>query len=404
MYERRKQKVIKTMSVIRNKKRWLVVVSFVVSAMLLGVFIAYALQREDQKPSTTTKSPGLTNRFGTAPSYGDVYYVSPSGLDTNTGTTKDKPFLSIDKAFSHAEAGDTIQLADGNYFQTVASVKDGSKDKPISVKGTRAAVVRGTENAGRIFEIRHSYITRSGFTIDGQHGDGATPESYRDKLLYVIGREANKGVEGLKVTGMLLQNAGGECVRLRYFAINNEISNSVIKNCGIYDFRFDDGGKNGEGIYIGTAPEQRADGKNPTANIDVSRNNYIHHNTIETHGNECVDIKEGSRLNLIEHNTCEQQKDPDSAGFDARGNDNTFRYNISRNNVGAGVRLGGDSDKDGIGNHVYGNTLENNAGGAMKIMRLPQGNVCDNKLHNNDDDNNRSKGINPQTKCKNTID
>ena len=85
--------------------------------------------------------------------------------------------------------------------------------------------------------------------------------------------------------------------------------------CGISDFEFNDGSKNGEGVYIGTAPEQLKDGKNPTAKIDRSNNNWVHHNQFNTQGNECVDIKEGSSFNLIENNRRTGQKDINSGGW-----------------------------------------------------------------------------------------
>ncbi len=48
----------------------------------------------------------------------------------------------------------------------------------------------------------------------------------------------------------------GECVRLANFVVNAVIENNTISDCGIYDYEFDEGSKNGEGIYIGTAYDQ----------------------------------------------------------------------------------------------------------------------------------------------------
>ncbi|MGW2563077.1 polysaccharide lyase family 7 protein [Streptomyces sp. NPDC001514] len=104
---------------------------------------------------------------------------------------------------------------------------------------------------------------------------------------------------------------------------------------------------------------------------------------ITSRGNECVDIKENSTANVVEHNVCSHQQDPKSAGFDARGSGNTFRYNVSRDNLGAGVRLGGDTPDDGTRNNVYGNVLANNAGGGIALEAIPQGQICGNALANN---------------------
>lgn len=116
-------------------------------------------------------------------------------------------------------------------------------------------------------------------------------------------------------------------------------------------------------------------------NVDADNCNYnwIHHNTFRTYGNECVEMKEGSENNLVEHNVCEQQKDANSGCFGARGSDNTFRWNEIAECVGAGVRVGGDQDH-GQGNHIYGNTIKNTGNAAFSVMSPNQGTVCENQI------------------------
>ncbi|HEX5692393.1 MAG TPA: right-handed parallel beta-helix repeat-containing protein, partial [Roseiflexaceae bacterium] len=235
----------------------------------------------------------------------------------------------------------------------------------------------------RIVEINHDNITLEGFTIDGQAGDANSAAGYRDKLLYAIGTASRDGVQGLKVLRMTFRNAGGECLRLRYFARDNEIAHSSFTNCGVHDFRFGAGGKNGEAVYIGTAPEQLGDGKNPTTEPDQSSGNWVHHNSFNTQGNECVDIKEAATANIVEGNTCTGQRDPESGGFDSRGSGNIFRRNQSYGNTGAGVRLGGDQSGDGVSNDVYDNAIFDNRAGGIKFQRTPQGRICGNTMQNN---------------------
>ena len=59
---------------------------------------------------------------------------------------------------------------------------------------------------------------------------------------------------------------------------------------------------------------------------DRCNNNWVRGNTIETCGNECVEIKEGSSGNLVENNVCSNQLDPNAGCYAARGDDNTIRY------------------------------------------------------------------------------
>lgn len=310
------------------------------------------------------------------------YYISPAGNDENDGKAREKPFETIQKAVDLAAPGNVIYLLDGDYLQDITSKRNGAKENPIVITGSHSATVKGGGGA-RVIEINHDHITLDNFTVDGLHGDAKKQSGYRDKLIYAQGKEKEAGVTGLKITRMDIKNGGGECIRLRYFAQENEISQNTIKHCGIHDFVFDAGGKNGEAIYIGTAPEQRKDGKNPTSDNDKSDRNWIHDNEIDTRGNECVDIKEGSSENIVENNSCTGQKDKESAGLDSRGNRNVFRNNEIFGNLGAGVRLGGDEKDDGIENDVYSNTIRDNRNGGIKVMRKPQGKICSNDMTRN---------------------
>lgn len=107
--------------------------------------------------------------------------------------------------------------------------------------------------------------------------------------------------------------------------------------------------------------------------------NHFHHNTFRTYGNECIDVKEGSTNNLIEYNVCEQQRDPNSGGFDLRGNSNIVRNNKISSCDGAAVRVGGDKDY-GTDNHVYGNVIKDMGAGAFNVMQGGQGTVCGNEV------------------------
>lgn len=308
------------------------------------------------------------------------YYVSPSGSNEKDGLTPDNALKTIQKAVDLAQAGETINLAEGIYLQDFVSKRNGKNDAPIVIKGTKNSIIKGGGN-GRVIEINHDYIVLDGFTVDGFFGSSNKSESYRDKLIYVLGKEKKDGVTGLKIKNMNIKNAGGECIRLRYFTKKSEIVNNVIENCGVEDFKFDGGGKNGEGIYIGTAPEQLKDGKNPTTDPDQSNENWIHDNVIDTQGNECVDIKEASSGNIVERNKCTGQKDTESAGLDSRGNNNIFRDNQIFGCLGAGVRLGGDEETDGINNIVSANNIYDNKNGGVKVMRSPQ-TICGNTVTN----------------------
>lgn len=298
------------------------------------------------------------------------YFVAPQGSDANTGHTVNTPFEHVQKALEYAMPGDTVVLLPGRYLQDIRTRRGGDSRAPIQIRGSIDAVVLGAGGA-RIIEINHSHIELIGFSVDG---GGQTGGAIRDKLIYVEG-DPTEGITGVRLLGLKLANAGGECIRMKSMAHDNEIAYNQISRCGIDDFERKGKGKNGEAVYLGTAPEQW-----DHAGMDASNGNHVHHNHISSHGSECVDIKEGARLNLIEHNLCSDQKDPDSAGISIRGNDNIVRFNAVGPSIGAGIRIGGDRDTDGRGNSIYGNQLHHNRAGSVKLMNLGQHMVCENEL------------------------
>lgn len=377
--------------------------------VILILFLLFWIVFQKKTDTEEFRSPIILEEKKDIPEEADLSII-PSEVMTQTPADLNKkgkvidvsPKENIQNAIDQAQPGETINLLPGVYLQDIVTKRSGTAENPIIITGTKDAVVKGG-GKGRIIEINHDYIILSKFTVDGLHGDPGNATGYRDKLIYVLGKSARKGVVGMKILSMNIKNAGGECIRLRYFAQQNEIAYNTITRCGVADFEFKGGGKNGEGIYIGTAPEQLKDGKNPTQDRDESNNNLIHHNTINTQGNECVDIKEGSSGNIVEYNNCTGQKDPESGGMDSRGNGNVFRYNEIYGNSGAGIRLGGDEDNDGINNDVYENTIRNNTSGGIKFQRAPQRKICGNKMEGNsggDSVGSEREDFKPAESCK----
>ncbi len=335
------------------------------------------------------------------------FFVDPTGNDKNDGLTPNTPFATIQHALDIAQPSDTIHLAPTTFDQNVITVRDGHADAPITITGTSESIINGSEGE-RIFQVFHDYIILQGFTIDGRRSDNSedSHDGYWNKLLYVQGQEPQSGVIGLRLLNMYFRNAGGECVRLRYFVQYSEIAYSTFENCGVYDFKLDEGGKVGEGIYVGTSSEQWAN--NVTDEPDQTAYNWIHHNHFETHGNECVEMKEGTHDNIVEYNICTQQKDNDSSGIGSRGS-NIIRYNEIYENTGAGIRLGGhevDGITYGVINYVYGNFIYDNQQGGIKIEAEQQGIICGNSIHDNDKDQITGEfagALDPQITCESSF-
>ena len=299
---------------------------------------------------------------------------------------------SIQKALNGVGPGGTVSISDGHYFEDLVTVRDGEKDNRITITGSKNTVIHGSGKEGRVFQIHHDYITLDGFTMDGQHGDGKSKEDYIDTLIYVHGnrkrrtirengKEYRSAIDGLIISNMVLQNAGGDCSRMSYFVTNAEYYANHVGNCGVHNFVF--GGMkstNGQVLEIGTPPMDL--GVNPTPE-DGSRYIHVHHNVFECYGNGLL-LNEGTEYAVVEYNECTEQLDPNSGCLDSRTDNVVFRYNTVFENRGYGVRIGefiDDRDfsaKVVINNEVYGNTFYGNYGDALGLQGH-NGVFCENK-------------------------
>ncbi|MEX0665006.1 MAG: right-handed parallel beta-helix repeat-containing protein [Acidimicrobiia bacterium] len=287
--------------------------------------------------------------------------MAPDGRDTNPGT-RAAPLRTVGAAIAKAAPGAVIDVAAGTYSEALSTSVSGATGAPITLRGHGAVLTGDTDRSGRVLQIRNDYWTIKGFEITGA-----------DNGVWI------EGGHHVVVASNEIHHLLGECVRVKYLSADIVIERNSIHNCGLEDFVQNPGsGKNGEGVYIGTAPEQL--GKNPAPVPDATTRVVVRDNVIVTHGNECVDIKEAATGNVVEFNDCSEQRDPESGGFDSRGSGNVFRYNRSHDNTGAGIRVGGDEVTDGTGNDLIGNELSDNEGSGIKVMRLPQGTVCGNAI------------------------
>ncbi|CAM9883296.1 unnamed protein product [Discosporangium mesarthrocarpum] len=290
------------------------------------------------------------------------------------------------------EPGDTCYLLEGNHYASAITKTHGKESSRITITGSSNACIKGYSDAkkkDRTLQIAHDYYTVEDICFDGKHDDGGY---YPATAVYTLAwdRKSTKngvtsGVTGLQLYNLEIKNFYEECIHLKYFTTFTDMAGCKVYNCGIVNFSKGGDAKVGEGVYIGTAYSQWNDKKSPESDKDdtgedVCRYNWIHENDFSTHGNECVDIKEGSRDNLIENNLCMNQRDKNSGGFGSRGNGNTFRYNSISDCLGAGIRLGGHQGY-GVDNHVYHNNMEEiNNGGILVKAKDQQGVVCGNTL------------------------
>ncbi|CAM9834424.1 unnamed protein product, partial [Ectocarpus fasciculatus] len=308
------------------------------------------LRRQQQQPHWETGKPVSRKSTVTAAAAATAARLATAALALTAASaatyevSPDGDPMTLTAALKVAGAGDTISLGDGVYREPLVTMNAGMEGSPLVIEGGRDAVInnftgdRDVMWSQKVVDIRHSWVTLRGFTIDGQLDDIDQEESFVDKCIFVEGQAAPEDVEydgrtvetaliGTVIDNTKIQNCGMECIRIRNFVTNAVIINNDIEDCGIYDYRYRFDGKVGEAIYIGTSSNQWADGADGrvTNGPDGCNYNLVTGNKLVPRGNECVDIKEGATMNVVEYNECEDQRDEESGCYDSRGNENTFR-------------------------------------------------------------------------------
>lgn len=284
----------------------------------------------------------------------NALYVDPAtGNDSNSGTI-DLPFRTLQKALDVVQPGATIMLASGTYQEAVQTKRPGNASAPIIIEPDSGAqpVLDGNANTLIVLIIGHSYYTVRGLEI----------------------KNAKVGARIEYATGVVFENnkihhTANEGMKLHFLSNGNTVRNNTIWTTGLNG--------NAEGIYVGTAPEQRS---RYLGQPDVCTNNIFSGNEMYDVG-EGIDIKEDSSFNTVRGNIVHEAREANSGGINVRGDSNYFYDNISYNGAGAGFRAGGDITSSplyganyhyGVNNVLRNNVVRNNAGYGYKFMWGPQ--------------------------------
>ena len=339
---------------------------------------------------------------------GAVYYVSPTGSNSNSGTSSSAPFKTLQKALDVAQPGTTINLLAGTYREAVTTKVAGTAAAPIRITGPEngkaiggryKAVLYGV--GGRVFSINHSYYTLDGFTIDGQEKIARTEyptspslsqiwtfkesvqtKAANSKLIYVGAATTSADIVGTTISNMFLSGSGGECVRFRNRAANSLVVDSVIQWCGMLgQGDGDDQYKyhNAEGVYVGTSPKST---DQPMAGNDSSNNIVVRGSTINTFGSECFEVKENAHHNRIEDSECGYNDEPKSfqgSNIELRGDHNTVLRTELYQSRSWNLKLASDSaGYDRGGNTAQRSTFTGATGAAIVNRQTGSGPFCGN--------------------------
>lgn len=185
-------------------------------------------------------------------------YVSPTGLDTNTGAI-DNPLKTIKKALGKVAPGDTVYLRAGRFEETVWPIITGTAAKPIVITGyaNEKAIVTPNYSSWDAFgfdpgieyyvvqNIEIPSVTRVGFNVSEAAHITIRNCIVHDCLWQAIWADINSHdllIENCTIYNNVGENANHKANSWRS-AINFDGKNSVIKGCIIYK-------NNGEGLGL----------------------------------------------------------------------------------------------------------------------------------------------------------
>ena len=226
---------------------------------------------------TGTSSLTASNAGGLVVLTAATYYVSPSGSDSNNGTSQLSAWATIQHAANIMRPGDTAIVLAGIYNERVSVSTSGQNDKAITFK-----VLAGANATMQGFEVNASYVQILGFNITNDHQTDETAWG-----IYLIG------------------------------------SNNTVSGNNIHDLC-------AEGIYVSG---------NGNPNSAATANNIISHNSFIR--DEMAGGQIEGQNNLVAYNTvsgtlqyppnCYSRIGADADGFRFFGNGHVFRRNTIEN-------------------------------------------------------------------------
>ncbi|MFH1429501.1 MAG: right-handed parallel beta-helix repeat-containing protein, partial [Candidatus Margulisiibacteriota bacterium] len=157
---------------------------------------------------------------------GADYYVSTTGIDSNTGLSEAQAWRTIQKAANSISGGDTVHVEAGTYNEKVTISKSGTAVNPIIFQGEGIPNVMWTGSwygDGPVI-ITGSYITIAGFRIT------AYDTVYDSSHVVGVRVAYGSGATNLNISNNYIWTQSGYGILLH----ENSSSNSVISNNEIH--------------------------------------------------------------------------------------------------------------------------------------------------------------------------
>ncbi len=306
-----------------------------------------------------------------------TYYVSPSGNDSNTGTTEAQSWRTIQRAGDAVSPGDTVLIAPGTYNgssgqQSVLYPRtSGTASAPITFKSLNSTrpVLSGINTGKDVINLTdRNYIVIDNLQLQDPCSNWCrwlTLENANHNTVNNTRFVMTRASTGVDWIGINFQNA-----------TYNKLTNCHVDGWGVYGDPYNNGGDavqlNGashhnliEGCFIGAAGHAGLQLDGGDTYFNVIRNNTFQ-NRLEK-AFETTQRRAGRfEYNLFEGNTCiDSRYNSELHGgmcLHINANRNIIRRNVLRGALGWAIdmQVWGAETLNNIGNHVFHNTIVNN--------------------------------------------
>jgi len=344
--------------------------------------------------------------------FGQDFYVSTTGNDTNTGTLS-SPFATIQNAIDNVTAGSTIYILSGTYSTETIWLDNihGSINDTITIKNYQndEVIINGlnlTTDAEILYIENASFIKIENIILKNNERNNASG-------ILVVGNCQNITINNCEITNINFSANSSEAPTssdnaypLLIFGDNGTEANSniIITNNKIHDCRTGwseglaingniDGFeiRNNEVYNISNIGIDAIGYENAAPENDYARNGIISQNTVHNCPSpyaDCAGIYiDGARNIIIERNLCYNNQYGIEIGNEHAGTttqDITVRNNIIHSNTYAGVLIGGYTGEvtscTVSGNTVYGNNTSNTWRGELELSDKLSNTIIENNI------------------------
>jgi parallel beta-helix repeat protein len=314
-----------------------------------GAYTA-TLTVDDGHGGTSTASAVITVS-GDIPS-GNKYYVSPSGNDSNPGTSA-QPWKTLQHAADLVNAGDTIMILPGTYTKGLKLTRSGEPGKTIKFIGTDVSttVIDGSSDERDCFFIEEAdYISFENITIKNAMRAGIRL-SYSDHIAIKNCRLADN---------------------VKWGIFTDFSDYTTIEDCETY------GSREEHGIYI----------SNSSDNVEIRRNR-CHDNAasgIQINADPSMGGDGISANCVIDSNICYENGKLGGAAINlASVRDSVISNNVIYDNYAGGIAAWDDGQGDSWGCRnlaIINNTIYFGAGEGRWCISLKNGSVDATALNN----------------------